>query len=95
MSTFDVTTLLNLHTRQTVVVRRNGWVESKKYGEIVGSVREDKNAAGKTLWRAYAGDISSWQWKREEAVQRVVELHNMQEKARGYDLLSRRPVNNG
>lgn len=76
-------------TRADVRVSRSGWVTDKRYDSIVGIVTADRNAADKDLWRAQSGDVSSWAWKREEAVTRVLELHNMQEKARAYDLLAR------
>lgn len=80
-------------TRADVRVdRKRGWVTDKRYDSIVGVVTPDRNAADQDLWRAQAGDVSSWAWKREEAVTRVLELHNMQEKARAYDLASRRAV---
>ncbi|MBB3752576.1 hypothetical protein FHT44_005088 [Mycolicibacterium sp. BK634] len=81
---------LNLHTRQSVIAKRDGFIESREYGETVGLVRKDHNAAGRVLWRAFAGDISSWQWTREAAIQRVIDLHNMQEKARAFDLVAPR-----
>lgn len=77
-------------TRADVTVsRRYGWVVDKRYDSIVGCVWRDENAAGRPIWRASAGDVSSFAFKHGDAVARVIELHNMQEKARAYDLLAR------
>ena len=77
----------NFYTRDTVVVKRDGWIESKETGESIGFVRRDTNVAGQTLWRAAGQDISSWAWTRKDAALKVIELHNMQEKARWFDLM--------
>lgn len=77
----------NLLTRAEVVAKRSGWVESKEFGDVIGMVRRDTNAVGQELWRAFSGDVGSWQSSHADAVQRVVELHNMQEKARLFDLV--------
>ena len=76
----------NLLDRSAVVAKRDGWIETKAYGDIVGVVRRDVNAAGKPIWRAQAGDIGSFDFTRDGAIQRVIDLHNMQEKARLFDL---------
>lgn len=47
----------NLLERASVVAKRDGWIETKEYGDVVGLVRRDVNAAGKPIWRAQAGDI--------------------------------------
>lgn len=71
------------------VSRKFGWVVAKRDDYIVGCVWRDTNAAGQPIWKAQAGDVGSFAFKWGEAVDRVIELHNMQEKARAYDLLSR------
>ena len=76
----------NLLDRSAVVAKRNGWIESKEYGDVVGLTRRDVNAAGQPIWRAQAGDVGSFDFTREGAIQRVIDLHNMQEKARLFDL---------
>lgn len=82
-------------TRADVRVhRRFGWVTHKRDDSIVGCVGRDVNAAGKPIWRAYAGDISSFDFTRTGAIAQVIELHNMQEKARAYDLITRLAVVN-
>lgn len=80
----------DLLTRADVRVSREyGWVVHKQSDYIVGCVWSDTNPLGKTIYRAAAGDIQTWAEKREDAVQDVLDLHNMQEKARAYDLLTR------
>lgn len=79
--------LANLLDRSAVVAKRDGWIETKAYGDIVGLVRRDVNAAGKPIWLAQAGDIGSFDFTRNGAIQRVIDLHNMQEKARLFDLM--------
>jgi hypothetical protein len=76
-------------TRQDVRVNRaHGWVEDTRHGgAVIGAVTPDTNGAGRPIFRAQAGDVGSFAFKREDAVARVIELHNLQEKARAYDLL--------
>lgn len=76
----------NLLDRSTVVAKRNGFIETREYGDVVGLVRRDVNSAGTPIWRAQAGDVGSFDFTREGAIQRVIDLHNMQEKARLFDL---------
>lgn len=79
-----------LLTRAEVrVSRKYGWVVEKATDSIVGCVWEDVNAAGKKIYRANAGDVGSFAFQRDDAIHRVIELHNMQEKARAYNLLVR------
>lgn len=78
-------------TRSDVVVSRDGWVTDPRHGgSIVGHVSRDVNAVGTPIWRAYAGDVGHFAFKRADAVQTVLDLRNMQEKARAYDLLTRK-----
>lgn len=77
-------------TRADVRVSRDGWVTDKRYDCLVGMVFRDENAAGQTIWRAHASDISSFDFTRGGAILRVLALHNMHEKARAYDLTTRR-----
>ena len=76
-------------TRQDVRVSRDGWVTDKRYDIVVGMVTADTNAAGQPIWRAHASDVSSFDFTRSGAVLRVLALHNMHEKARAYDIVSR------
>ena len=76
-------------TRADVRVSRDGWVTDKRYDSIVGAVRPDVNGAGAPIWRAHAGDVSSFAFKRADAVATVIDLHNLQERARAYDRLAR------
>lgn len=79
----------DLVTRQDVRVSRDGWVTDKRYDSLVGMVSPGVNAAGAPIWRAHAGDVGSFAFKRGDAVAKVIELHNLQERARAYDLLVR------
>lgn len=78
-----------LSRRDVQVSRKYGWVTHKRDDSIVGCVWRDVNAAGKPIWRANAGDIGAFSFTHSGAVETVLELHNMQEKARAYDLLAR------
>lgn len=85
----------DLVTRGDVrVSRAYGWVVDKRSDSIVGCVWSDVNAAGAPIWKASSGDVSSFAFKRADAIARVIELHNMQEKARTYDLLARCSLRN-
>lgn len=79
----------DLLTRQDVRVnRKTGFVEGKADGGyVVGLITASHNAAGEPIWKAQAGDVGSWAFGREGAVQRVLDLWNMQAKARAYGLL--------
>lgn len=79
-----------LLTRQDVRVSRTGWIIDKEYDEIVGIVSLDLNPAGHQIWRAHARDIGGWAHSRADAVLKALEIHNIQEKARTYDLLAPR-----
>lgn len=72
------------------VSQKYGWVVHKDTDSIVGCVWADVNAAGAPIWKANAGDVHSFAFKRADAVERVIDLHNMQEKARAYDRIARR-----
>lgn len=76
-------------TRSDVNVSRDGWLTDKRYDSLIGLVTPGVNAAGNPIWKAQAGDVGGFAFKRNDAVATVIELHNMQEKARAYDLLSR------
>jgi hypothetical protein len=82
----------DLLTRQDVQVnRRTGIVEAKANGGyVVGGVSQSTNAAGQPIWRATAQDLQSFDFTREGAVEKVLDLWNLTEKARAYDLLVRR-----
>lgn len=74
-------------TRQDVRVNRaHGWIERKDGCGVVGMVTADKNAAGQPIFRAHAGDVGSFAFTREDAVTVALNLHNMQEKARAWEL---------
>ena len=93
MSDYSIPTYMRADTvtRGDVRVnRRLGWVTTKRGDNIIGTVAAAENGIGQPIWRAYAGDISAWANTREGAVEQVIELHNMQQKARSYDLLERR-----
>lgn len=90
----NIMDLANMVDRSTVVAKRDGFIEGKEYGDIIGLVRRDVNAAGKTIWRAQAGDVGSFDFTRDGAIQRVIDLHNMQEKARLFDLMQKRSEGN-
>ncbi|SKO15143.1 Uncharacterised protein [Mycobacteroides abscessus subsp. bolletii] len=84
-----------LLTRQDVRVSRTGWITDKEYDETVGLVSPDLNPTGQQIWRAHARDIGGWAHSRTDAVLKALEIHNIQEKARAYDLLApltRRPL---
>jgi hypothetical protein len=81
-------------TRADVRAGRDGWITDKRSDSLVGLVRADTNAAGEPIWRAHAGDVGSFAFKRDDAIATVIELHNMQEKARAYDRLARRFLTN-
>lgn len=72
------------------VERRHGWVTNKRTDDIVGLVTRGENAAGQAIWRASAGDVQSFAFTHAGAVETVIALHNMQAKARAYDLLIHR-----
>lgn len=76
-------------TRADVVVGRDGFITDKATDSIVGLVTRDRNGAGQPIWRANSGDVGSFAFQRAAAVEAVLFLHNMQEKARAYDLLTR------
>jgi hypothetical protein len=82
--------LVDLVTRADVRVSRDGWVTHKRYDHVIGVVRADVNAAGQPIWRAHAGDVSAFSFTRNGAIASVLDLHNMQERARGFDILARR-----
>src|SRR5690606_21968014 len=77
-------------TRQGVTASRDGWVTEKAYGSVIGHVSESENVAGEVIWRAQSGDIGAWATTRRGAVAKVIDLHNMQVKARSYDLIAGR-----
>ena len=77
----------DLLERNDVTVSRNGWITEKATDSLVGTVYKSTNAAGKTIWRAGAHDLSSFGFTRAEAVQRVLDIHNMVERARCYKLI--------
>lgn len=77
-------------TRQGVTAGRDGWVTEKAYGSVIGHVSESENVAGEVIWRAQSGDIGAWATTRKGAVAKVIDLHNMQVKARSYDLIAGR-----
>lgn len=79
-----------LLTRQDVRVSRTGWITDKEYDETVGLVSRDLNPAGQQIWRAHARDIGGWAHTRTDAVLKALEIDNIQEKARAYDLLAPR-----
>lgn len=86
----SITRTIETVTRQDVrVSRKYGWVVVKTSDSIAGCVWTDTTADGRTIWRASSGDIAGWSDTRAGAIETVIDLHNMQEKARGYDLLAR------
>ncbi|ATN89014.1 hypothetical protein SEA_POUND_199 [Mycobacterium phage Pound] len=84
MSILDHAWLL---TRADVIAQRDGFIVTKEDGgqSVIGMVRPD-TAAGRTIWRAHASDLSSWAEDRPGAIQRVLDIHNMTEKARLFNL---------
>lgn len=76
-------------TRSDVHVTRDGWMRDKRYDYLIGLVRPGVNAAGEPIWKAQAGDIGGFAFKRNDAIATVIELHNIQEKARAYDRLAK------
>lgn len=88
----DSRLLADTLTRADVRVSRIGWVEDKRPGlggSIVGLVTRDVASHGAVIWRASSGDIQAWAHKRNDAIATVIDLYNLQEKARSYDLLAR------
>jgi hypothetical protein len=82
----------DLLTREDVRVnRRTGFVEAKKFGGyVVGLVSSPgTNVAGQRIWRAHALDTEAFAFSRGAAVQKVLDLWNMHEKAHAYELLTR------
>lgn len=75
--------------RSDVRVSRDGWVRIKECDSLIGVVTADVNAAGRPIWRANAGDIAGFAFTRKDAIATVLNLHNMQEKARAYESLAR------
>lgn len=77
-------------TRSDVIAGRDGFITARGHGGyIIGLVVADTNAAGQPTYRAHAGDVGTFAFKRADAVQAVVDLHNMQEKARAFDLIAK------
>ncbi|ANU79505.1 hypothetical protein Gompeii16_91 [Mycobacterium phage Gompeii16] len=85
MSILDHAWLL---ARADVVAQRNGVIIAKEDGgrSVIGLIRPDVNPAGKPIWRASANDMGAWAWTRADAIQLVLDIHNMAEKARLFDL---------
>lgn len=77
----------DLLERGDVTVSRNGWITEKATDSVVGHVYKTTNAADEPIWRAGAQDLSSFGFTRADAVQRVLDIHNMAERARCYKLI--------
>jgi hypothetical protein len=57
------------------------------HDSLVGLIRPDTGPAGNAIWRASSGDVQGWSDSRNGAIAKVIDLYNMQEKARAYDLI--------
>jgi len=69
------------------VSRQYGWVTHKATDSLIGSIRCDgPGPTGAAIWRAYSGSVSDWTNDRTSAIHKVIDLWNMQEKARVYDM---------
>jgi hypothetical protein len=62
---------------------------NKRTDCIVGCIWRDVNAAGEPIWKAMSADVGSFAFKRDDAIATVLDLYNMQEKARAYEMLVR------
>lgn len=86
------TNLYNLMilNRADVTLSRKGWITEKDTDSLIGMIRPDVNVAGEEIWRAQACDMSAWAFKRTDAVQKVLDIWNINEKARVFDLMAKR-----
>lgn len=71
------------------VARDHGWVTHKATDTLVGMVWHDRpNVFGEDIWRAYSGSVGDWTSTRTAAIFKVIDLWNMQQKARAYDRMT-------
>jgi len=88
-TTYSAAYLADILARPDVRVSRIGWVTHKASDSVIGIVSTGTNAAGAPIWRAQSGDVGGFSFTRNGAIETVLDLHNMQEKARAYDRLTR------